>query len=94
MIQHPDVQVKAQAELDEFIGSDRFVTLDDKVNLNYVHAVVFGRSFGPAGTVQFCRQFVESVQTWPRSWQTRCWETLGKGTVAPAPWVCTIAVRY
>uniref|UniRef100_A0A7E4VHA8 Unspecific monooxygenase n=1 Tax=Panagrellus redivivus TaxID=6233 RepID=A0A7E4VHA8_PANRE len=47
IIQNPHVQAKAQAELDEFIGSDRFVTLDDKINLNYINAVV-------AETQRFC----------------------------------------
>uniref|UniRef100_A0A7E4UXK1 Unspecific monooxygenase n=1 Tax=Panagrellus redivivus TaxID=6233 RepID=A0A7E4UXK1_PANRE len=39
IIQNPEVQKKCQAEMDEFVG-DRIVTLDDKVNLNYVNATV------------------------------------------------------
>uniref|UniRef100_A0A7E4W8B1 CYtochrome P450 family n=1 Tax=Panagrellus redivivus TaxID=6233 RepID=A0A7E4W8B1_PANRE len=39
VIKNPEVQKKCQAELDEFVG-DRIVTLDDKVNLNYVNATV------------------------------------------------------
>ena len=47
LIQNPHVQKKLHAELDEFVGSDRTITLDDKSSLNYVNAVV-------AETQRFC----------------------------------------
>uniref|UniRef100_A0A7E4VVZ6 CYtochrome P450 family n=1 Tax=Panagrellus redivivus TaxID=6233 RepID=A0A7E4VVZ6_PANRE len=40
IIQHPEVQAKAHAELDKYISSDRIVTLDDKTNLNYINAII------------------------------------------------------
>ena len=35
-----DVQKKAQAELDQVIGSDRLPSFSDRDNLPYIHAVV------------------------------------------------------
>ncbi|KAK2467136.1 hypothetical protein APHAL10511_000685 [Amanita phalloides] len=40
MVLNPDVQKKAQAELDAVIGSDRLPNLADRDNLPYVHAIV------------------------------------------------------
>uniref|UniRef100_A0AC34F9A3 Cytochrome P450 n=1 Tax=Panagrolaimus sp. ES5 TaxID=591445 RepID=A0AC34F9A3_9BILA len=40
MMEHQDIQKKAQEELDKHVGSDRLVTLDDKINLNYINAIV------------------------------------------------------
>ncbi|KAF8588182.1 cytochrome P450 [Ramaria rubella] len=39
MLLHPEVQRKAQAELDAVIGSDRFPEFDDRDNLPYVNAL-------------------------------------------------------
>uniref|UniRef100_A0A7E4W900 Cytochrome P450 n=1 Tax=Panagrellus redivivus TaxID=6233 RepID=A0A7E4W900_PANRE len=39
IIQNPDIQRKAHAELNEFIG-DRIITTDDKTNLKYINAIV------------------------------------------------------
>uniref|UniRef100_A0A7E4V3Z4 Cytochrome P450 n=1 Tax=Panagrellus redivivus TaxID=6233 RepID=A0A7E4V3Z4_PANRE len=39
MIKHPEIQRKAHAELDEFVG-DRIVTLEDKTNLKYVNGII------------------------------------------------------
>uniref|UniRef100_A0A914P187 Cytochrome P450 n=1 Tax=Panagrolaimus davidi TaxID=227884 RepID=A0A914P187_9BILA len=44
---NPDAQKKIHAELDSVIGSDRFITVEDKTQLNYVNAVV-------AETQRFC----------------------------------------
>uniref|UniRef100_A0AC34GNW9 Cytochrome P450 n=1 Tax=Panagrolaimus sp. ES5 TaxID=591445 RepID=A0AC34GNW9_9BILA len=44
---NPEVQKKVHAELDRVIGSDRFITLDDKTKLNYLNAVI-------AETQRFC----------------------------------------
>ncbi|KAI0650117.1 cytochrome P450 [Trametes meyenii] len=38
---HPEVQVKAQAEIEAVIGSDRMPTHEDRENLPYVQAVYF-----------------------------------------------------
>uniref|UniRef100_A0AC34PX29 Cytochrome P450 n=1 Tax=Panagrolaimus sp. JU765 TaxID=591449 RepID=A0AC34PX29_9BILA len=40
LIRHPEIQQKLQDELDQVIGSDRPVTMEDKNQLNYVNAVV------------------------------------------------------
>ena len=39
MLLHPEVQRKAQEEIDRVIGNDRFPTLADQPNLPYVGAV-------------------------------------------------------
>ena len=39
MITHPDIQRKAQEELDEVIGRDRLPDLEDKESLPYVNAL-------------------------------------------------------
>ena len=53
MITHPEVQRKAQAEIDMVVGSDRFPTFDDQVRLPYVDAVMKEvlrwRPIGPLG---------------------------------------------
>ena len=40
MIQFPEVQRKAQAELDIVIGHDRFVNITDRERLPYLNAIV------------------------------------------------------
>jgi len=40
MILFPDVQKKAQAELDSVIGNDRLPNLGDQAHLPYINAVV------------------------------------------------------
>ncbi|KAI6176258.1 Cytochrome P450-33C9 [Aphelenchoides bicaudatus] len=40
LIHNPNVEKKAHEELDRVIGSDRLVTMDDKVNLVYINALV------------------------------------------------------
>lgn len=40
MTMNPEVQQKAQAEIDKVIGNDRFPTLADQANLPYLEAVV------------------------------------------------------
>lgn len=39
MAQNPDIQKKAQEEIDRIIGSDRLPTLDDRDSLPYVEAM-------------------------------------------------------
>lgn len=36
----PEVQKTAQAQIDQVVGPDRLPTLDDIVNLRYIHACV------------------------------------------------------
>jgi cytochrome P450 len=40
MLLYPDVQAKAQAELDAFVGSDRLPDFSDRDNLPYVSSVI------------------------------------------------------
>ena len=40
MTLHPEVQRKAQAEIDRVIGNDRFPTLDDQPSLPYLDALM------------------------------------------------------
>jgi hypothetical protein len=40
MLRHPDVQLKAQAEIDNVVGQSRFPTITDKNQLPYVNAVI------------------------------------------------------
>ena len=40
MALHPDKLRKAQAELDDVLGTERMPKISDKVNLPYVNAVV------------------------------------------------------
>uniref|UniRef100_A0A914YUU0 Cytochrome P450 n=1 Tax=Panagrolaimus superbus TaxID=310955 RepID=A0A914YUU0_9BILA len=44
---NPEVQKKVHAELDQVIGSDRFITVEDKTQLHYINATV-------AETQRFC----------------------------------------
>ena len=39
MVMHPEVQRKAQAEIDRVVGNDRFPTIADQANLPYVDAI-------------------------------------------------------
>lgn len=40
MTMYPDVQKRAQAELDRLIGNDRLPTFDDREQLPYINALV------------------------------------------------------
>jgi cytochrome P450 len=40
MVLYPQVQAKAQEELDRVVGSDRLPTFEDRPNLPYVNALV------------------------------------------------------
>lgn len=40
MTLHPDIQRKAQQEIDSVVGKDRLPSLDDRENLPYVEAVM------------------------------------------------------
>lgn len=40
MVLYPDVQKKAQQEIDDVVGSDRLPEHEDRDSLHYVHAVV------------------------------------------------------
>jgi cytochrome P450 len=66
MITYPDVMRKAQAQLDEVVGSDRIPTLDDWDRLPYLRALVKElmrwRTTGPLGSDdhRFCPSVVLS----------------------------------
>jgi cytochrome P450 len=36
---HPDIQARAQAELDSVVGTDRLPTFDDRDSLPYINAI-------------------------------------------------------
>jgi cytochrome P450 len=38
--QHPEIQTKAQKELDRVVGRDRLPNLDDEGNLHYVRSII------------------------------------------------------
>ena len=40
MLQHPDVQERAQAEINAVVGTDRLPNFDDRPNLPYVEAIL------------------------------------------------------
>jgi len=40
LITYPDVQRRAQAEIDSVIGSDRLPTVNDRAKLPYIRSVV------------------------------------------------------
>lgn len=40
MVLHPEVQKKAQAEIDKVIGTDHLPTLEDRPDLPYIECVV------------------------------------------------------
>lgn len=40
MMTHPAVQRKAQAEIDEIIGTDRLPNVDDRDRLPYLQAII------------------------------------------------------
>lgn len=39
MLLYPDVQRKAQQEIDAAVGSERLITFDDQVSLSYIEAL-------------------------------------------------------
>ena len=39
MAMYPDVQKKAQEEIDNVVGSERLVTFDDRASLPYIEAI-------------------------------------------------------
>ena len=62
MMEYPEAQKKAHEELDKYIGSDRLITLDDKVNLNYINAVVAETlRFGNLGSVNVFHRTTKEV---------------------------------
>lgn len=40
MANYPEVQAKAQAEIDSVVGQDRLPEFSDRANLPYIHAVI------------------------------------------------------
>ena len=40
MALHPEVQAKAQAEIDKVIGNDQFPTLNDRPDLPYIECIL------------------------------------------------------
>ncbi|KAG9318156.1 cytochrome P450 [Chiua virens] len=40
MVQHPEAQARAQAEIDAVVGRTRLPNFDDRANLSYIEAVI------------------------------------------------------
>ena len=40
LLHHPEIQAKVQSEIDEVVGSNRRVSLDDKTSMPYTNAVL------------------------------------------------------
>ena len=61
MTLYPDIQKRAQAEIDQVIGNDRFPTFEDRPHLPYVEAVVKEifrwKPLAPTSTYQFFHCF-------------------------------------
>jgi cytochrome P450 len=58
MVLHPDIQAKAQAEIDAVVGDKRLPNFDDRESLPYIDALYreVMRFHGPAplGATTFC----------------------------------------
>uniref|UniRef100_A0AC34GIX4 Cytochrome P450 n=1 Tax=Panagrolaimus sp. ES5 TaxID=591445 RepID=A0AC34GIX4_9BILA len=54
LMTNPKIQSKIHKELDQVIGSDRLITLDDKINLNYLNAVI-------AETQRYCNLIPNNI---------------------------------
>ena len=54
MTLNPEIQAKAQAEIEAVVGTDRLPTLEDRERLPYVHALFLetlrGNNVAPLGT--------------------------------------------
>lgn len=65
MVLYPDVQAKAQAEVDSVVGSERFPSFNDRDSLPYVNAlckeVLRWHTVGPLGTVLLCCDILDSA---------------------------------
>jgi cytochrome P450 len=60
MVVHPEVQEKAQAEIDTVVGKDRLPTMDDRPSLPYLDAI-FREIFRYSPIVPLCESFRVSV---------------------------------
>jgi len=67
MVLHPEVQAKAQAEIDRVIGKDRLPDFDDRPELPYLDAIfretLRWHPVGPLGpyTVSLCFTFISWI---------------------------------
>jgi cytochrome P450 len=56
MANYPEVQAKAQAEIDSVVGQDRLPEFSDRLDLPYVNALVLEvLRWQPVGPVGACR---------------------------------------
>jgi cytochrome P450 len=66
MVSYPDVQRRAQAEIDSVIGKDRLPTFEDRASLPYVESVLREtlrwQPIGPLGDFP-CRVILPSLKT-------------------------------
>ena len=89
MVIHPEVQRKAQEEIDRVIGGSRLPTLADQPNLPYVDALVKEvfrwQQVGPLGELDVV-YFLSEVTGWCSPFVTaeadRCWAIPGIPHVA------------
>ncbi len=61
MLLYPDIQAKAQAEIDAIVGNDRLPRFDDREHLPYINALALEVSrwhtVGPLGEYEVCATF-------------------------------------
>lgn len=62
MVQNPDVQRKAQEEIDRVVGNDRLPDISDRPNLPYIEAIMREniRKFSviPTGECPLCIRYI------------------------------------
>ncbi|CAG0881029.1 unnamed protein product [Cyprideis torosa] len=58
LVEHPEIQSKVHEEIDQVIGRDRYVSLDDRGKLNYTEAMIMEvlrlSNVAPLGVVHSC----------------------------------------
>ena len=62
---HPEVQIKAQAEIDRVVGRDRLPTLEDRKDLPYIDRIVWESLRWNPGALHYacfrCRELTRST---------------------------------
>ena len=68
MVTHPDIQSKAQDEIDRIIGHDRLPTFEDREKLPYINALVKEtlrwRTTVPLGEIDYVHNRRSDMNIW------------------------------